>query len=1180
MNDLQILILGSPEIRWKGESFPIQRRTTRALLFYLAARGGMVARNELLLAFWQDQSPTQARTRLRETLSRLRKELPISDLILTTNDLVGLNFERVFVDQREFDRLADAFGQMPWKIPIKDPLPADILQNMMAAARLWRGPRYLAGAELPSSYEMDNWLTLTSQRYEQFYRQIFERLSYHFEAQGDWQQAVRYAERVIENDHLNENIYARILDLLIASGQVELARNYYRQIEALFTQEFGAPPGEQFAGILQRLQLAQPPKQRSQLPENWLPRQILDAPFVGRKNILAQLWQCYQKNISVFLSGETGIGKTRLLHEFFQRQQIASRLIASRCTPETEESPFQSTLDSEREYGHIRKHFHQIPAIYARQILRLLPELAELRPELLEEDTTPTISEQQLTLEASRQFLLAITQTQPILFVIEDIQWMDTFTLNSIDYVIKRYPFGSKAMMILTGRADECPPATLKAIRTWMASGYMSQIEVERLNPGDVNSLASAVLPAPPSSEFIAQLAADTGGNPCYILEILRQALQQTPDLDVSKALSLPLSTQLSVIIHNRIEALTPPARQVFDVAAVIGVEFNSEVALLSLSMDRSAFERSLEELEARGLISATPETIEARYRFTHEKFREILLADLKPLRKQQLHQQVAGALIAIYGEKIPRTTLAHHAQQAGDRVKAFEYVLAAGLEAYQTSQVKNASDLFAQATGLVERDGKTFTPEALYRLYRPWLNALIAQNDFVTCWQVCDEILALGQKCGDSLLIGVAFSTQALLHLHQQALEQGLAATQQALPYLEQVNNPYEYMNVHNTRATLLYMAGRIDEAVQMYQRALVIAESVDKPSADLTIARSFTHENLCTIYHIYGWPKRGHQHAQHALAAAIETQNLLRQASAYGYLTFACYHLGEYAQARMYNDFGLRLARQTGHVRELGYHHMYRSWIELTLGNLAASLQHAGLSRENGTQTQEPLMIALAERCYADTYLALNQPALALTYYQHALSYLPPGIASLDIVWRIGYTQAFLGQTEQVSALLQQTITQAEKYGADFIKLEAQICVAWLLLRQGDFDSACQLAQTVQAETEKRSLFKEHTTTMLLLGEISWQTQQLDEARGYFEAVAEKSALHNYPWQEIRSRIALGRILQSQNRALDAQEHRVKSLLDQIESTITEKDQLPDGQSLKKVFASYRKSLPQLRI
>ncbi len=1171
MSVFQILLLGAPELRWQGNIWPIQRRTTRSLLFYLAAMGGMVSRGELLINFWEDQSPEQARSRLRETLSRLRRELPLPDLILTPNDLVGLNFERADVDQHRFDSLLNAFGQLPWKIPAKDPLPADVLHNLLAAARLWRGPRYLAGADLPCCYELDHWLTVTTQHYEQLYRQVFERLSCHYEAQGDWEQAVQYAERVIANDRLNEDLHARILNLFINAGKIDIARQYYAQVRTLFLQEFGAPPGEQFDKILARLQLTQPIRKPFELPKGLQPRQIIESPFVGQTALLAQLWQAYQTKTSVFLSGEIGIGKTRLIQEFLQRHQPPGILICTRCLPGEQNNPFQSSMDAEREYGYMRQILERIPPIYARQLVLLLPDMAAEYASLLGEPPATLVSDQLLTLEAWRQFTLTITEAQPGLFIIEDIQWMDMATLTTMDYVIKRQPFGSRAMLILSGRADECPPAMLKTIHSWMAAGHLLHIEINRLTLADIYSLSSAVLPAIPSPEFVAQLAADSGGNPYFTLEILRQALHENPGLDVSRAFQLPLPASIAIVIRSQIEGLTPLARQILTAAAVVGVEFVPDVVQFVVKADLPTFQRALDELEARGLVAILPLDSEVCYRFTQEKVRQILLDELKPRQRRALHQKTAESLVALYGAHIPRAALAYHCQQAGDLVKAYENWLQAALGAQQQRRFVEAQQAFEQAEALLELAGLLISVEAIYRLYYPWQRQALALNDSALLQQISQNCLTRGQQRGSPLLIGAALNAQTRLAVQNYQLAEGLNTVTQAMPYLEQADQPAEYMEAHTLRGILYYLGGHFAPAGEQFQRALAIGEMEETPSPALIGVRAYTHEHLALLQHARGWMKDSRQHAQAALADAILAEDYYHQSMAYFALAQAHLYLGEYAQARLDTDFGLGLASQIGADRLVGYHHLSRAAAELKLGHLAASASHVAQSLQLAQQYRLPGLQCLAYQQMGDLYLALSQGGQALKYFQLGQALSQGSFLESSLWARLAQAWVHLGDLTQAHEAVERGISLARKMGADLYRLEAELTWAWLLLRRGEYAQAHHLLLDLQLETERRQLVHLSIAVALALGEIARQQNHLEQAAMQLEAVASQATLINAPWLEFRARILLRQVLQAQYKNPEAQHQRIQFLFERIAGGIAETDRLPEGEWLHEVFRAY---------
>ncbi len=87
---IRILLLGTPVIMQGGKSLRIQRRLTRALLYYLAFHEAAVSRSQLVLLFWPDASEQDGRRRLREILSKLRSELPNPQLLVAEQEGIAL----------------------------------------------------------------------------------------------------------------------------------------------------------------------------------------------------------------------------------------------------------------------------------------------------------------------------------------------------------------------------------------------------------------------------------------------------------------------------------------------------------------------------------------------------------------------------------------------------------------------------------------------------------------------------------------------------------------------------------------------------------------------------------------------------------------------------------------------------------------------------------------------------------------------------------------------------------------------------------------------------------------------------------------------------------------------------------------------------------------------------------
>ena len=108
------------------------------------------------LIFWSEIPDQQARQRLRENLSRLRKDLPDPTLLITDNHNISLDFSRVNVDLLAFDRLVETAGRTPWQFPKTELLPEHTYQTLVDAMECWHGSQFLTGARLVDNLFLDN----------------------------------------------------------------------------------------------------------------------------------------------------------------------------------------------------------------------------------------------------------------------------------------------------------------------------------------------------------------------------------------------------------------------------------------------------------------------------------------------------------------------------------------------------------------------------------------------------------------------------------------------------------------------------------------------------------------------------------------------------------------------------------------------------------------------------------------------------------------------------------------------------------------------------------------------------------------------------------------------------------------------------------------------------------------
>jgi DNA-binding SARP family transcriptional activator len=347
MSTLRVLLLGTPEVHWGEEILPIQRRYPRSMLLYLASQGTMTGREELMTIFWEDESEKIARLRLRETLNKLRSALPDSNLLISQRDLIGLDFDRVWVDQLDFERRYNIFWNTAKQIPRQDPLPDEVYQCLNDAAELWRGSRFLAGVNLPSTDLLDGWLSRTSQRTEHLRGMILQRLSDHAYVTGNLDESLRLARLALENDELSEYLHERILQILIRMDRRNEAREHFKYVLEVTRRELNERPSSRLFSLFQ---LTRASRTFTPIPSTQIlkVKSSTQSPFVGRQAILAQLNKTHKKGGAVFILGESGLGKTRLLQEFIGQLQPKPRLLIAGCRPYETNLPFQPIIDIAR----------------------------------------------------------------------------------------------------------------------------------------------------------------------------------------------------------------------------------------------------------------------------------------------------------------------------------------------------------------------------------------------------------------------------------------------------------------------------------------------------------------------------------------------------------------------------------------------------------------------------------------------------------------------------------------------------------------------------------------------------------------------------------------------------------------------------------------------------------------
>jgi predicted ATPase len=302
------------------------------------------------------------------------------------------------------------------------------------------------------------------------------------------------------------------------------------------------------------------------------------------------------------------------------------------------------------------------------------------------------VGDRQVLFLAARRFAQSLAQHHPTVLVFEDIHWADSGTLDLLEVLASRVR-DVPLMFIALARPD-----LLLARSGWGGGlpGYTA-LSLDALSEEDARELATLLVGAKGAST--SRVAETAEGNPLFIEELAASMLERRGDREE------PLPTTIRELVSARLDALPPSERSVLLDAAVVGKVF-WRGALERLLGDGTDPLEALDSLEARDLIRR--ETLswiegEEQFTFKHVMIREVAYATVPRARRRQLHAAVAQFLEDATGDAAATATaLAQHWGEAGEDLRAVEYILLAADQAGRGWAKDEAAALYGEALVLI----------------------------------------------------------------------------------------------------------------------------------------------------------------------------------------------------------------------------------------------------------------------------------------------------------------------------------------------------------------------------------------------------------------------------------------------------------------------------------------------
>jgi tetratricopeptide (TPR) repeat protein len=814
--------------------------------------------------------------------------------------------------------------------------------------------------------------------------------------------------------------------------------------------------------------------------------QLARGQLIGRGNELNELRELWNRARTgqshlTLLSGEPGVGKTRLANEVLVYARLSGAMILQGgCYEYEATTPYLPLVEALREWVHaqspdeLREHLGST----ANELMKLAPEIEDKLGPLAPNPALSPNEERLRLFDNVARFLQTLAGEHGLLFFIDDLHWADQGTLGLLHYLLRN--LRAERMLLLAAyrevELDRTHPLSA-ALVDWNRERLATRLPLGRLSLDGTAALLAALFgQASVSPEFAEVLYRETEGNPFFVEEVVKALIEQGQIYREDGRWGRKEVTELAIpqsvkeAIGRRLNRLSPPCAEMLHTAAALGKSFSYGELIavvgrdaLPSSQQENQILDALDEATAAQLIRT--EKAET-FGFTHDKIREVLYEELNPIRRRRLHQRIGEGLERLYGSARPASRqaadvgiaehvqdLAHHFTESGDLEKGLRYSLWAAEKTRSLFALDDALHHYEHARESAEALNQ---PERLGEIYEA---------------------------------VGDVYSLRGPISRAVENFEQAIALA----PSREK-------------RGALKAKMGRDYAAVGDARGHRIIEEALD----DLNPASQTNEVAMATAmlgrYH--------HYHAQHSTAIAyLERARELAEplddaatvSEIYAFLAGAHQHLARFYESMEWAQRAIALGERKNYPLAQAYGFEFMAEDLWGVGDWRGSLDYAGRDRQIGERVGAQDRVAWAEFCRSSALHGMGKLYSACDAARVSVSLAERvGDERLSIMGRsiLAIVQSDLGAGEEGIANGEFAVAQADELRHVVIQSNSRRSLAYLFLQRGDWERAltlCEQCVELIEPTENRweplTFGAHHAEALLGMGRLDLAAHVISE-------------------------------------------------------------------------------------
>ncbi|MCX8173846.1 MAG: tetratricopeptide repeat protein [Thermoplasmata archaeon] len=656
-------------------------------------------------------------------------------------------------------------------------------------------------------------------------------------------------------------------------------------------------------------------------------RQVMEEGKIGRGH-------------TVLITGDVGIGKTRLVEEFMDIcQKEGFAVLPSICIGNNQPAflPVGTALQT------YAKKVRERPDMYVPIGLAGFQSL-----EIETSNPAEVVKERTRMLEYLLHQFAAIAKQQPVLFVIDDLHLADSATLAFFHYLARNI---RNERIIAVGTFVEEFASTENIFANTLKNMNIERLpailKLANLGEKEINQIVEQ-MGFGETEELAKYLNERTSGNPLFIIEFLA-ATKNTglTEIEAIKKMSLP--ENVKDIVRFRVSKLPERTRKVLATCAVLGRIFEYGVLSALAGLQEEELLDSIEELISQNFLVETEE-FEEGYKFVSNTAHEVIYADITGVRRRILHQKAAEVIEKLHGtDERFWSGLARHYREGGNKTKFLEYAVKAGRSA--ASRFANAEaiahlkgalevldetpdnlqkriEVMWELAEVLELEGRygealemldkrimvtaTNNPFETGKSHRKKSEISIYRGDYDRALAECERAEQFLTELTDAKLeLARVWSAKGMVYERKGDYVKGIEWQNRALGVFEKINAEKDVGSALNKIGLCLWYLGECDKALEQYQKSLAIREKIK----DLRgIAMSYN--NIGLVNDTKGNHEKALGYYEKSLGICEKIGDVWGIAISYNNIGLIYSSMGDYDKALRYYEKSIGICEKIGDV------------------------------------------------------------------------------------------------------------------------------------------------------------------------------------------------------------------------------------------------------------------------